>query len=34
MVKDYQDFLQVKEIVEECKTELAKENIPFLKISL
>ena len=31
MVKDYQDFLQVKEIVEECKTELAKENIPFSK---
>lgn len=31
MVKDYRDFLQAKEIVEECKTELAKENIPFSK---
>lgn len=29
MVKDYQDYLQAKEIVEECKTELQKENIPF-----
>jgi phosphotransferase system enzyme I (PtsI) len=29
MIKDYQDFLQAKEIVEECKTELQKENIPF-----
>ena len=29
MVKDYQDYLQAKEIVEECKTELQKENITF-----
>jgi len=31
MVKDYQDFLQAKAIVEECKTELEKENVPFDK---